>query len=167
MPAKVELKLDKRFYKMARGVYEKYNFDVGILKESVHKDPLSAKKYGLKNFNGGPARRTGQTPGLLMSQVSEELRAKVGNFYTAPFKSKANRDIRKLLKNFFDLVQGRTQKKRLENTLQAVIRNPILRGDYGSNSELTKKIKTFDRFMIDTGQFFNAIVAKVRPNRVP
>ena len=166
MPAKIDLKLDKRFAKMAKGVYEKYNFDVGILRDSIHKDALSVKKYGLKSFNGGPARRTGQTPGLLMSEVSEKLRAQVGNFYTAPFKSKSNADIRRLIKNFFDLVQGRTQAKRLENTLQAVIRNPILRGDYGSNSELTKKIKTFDRFMIDTGQFFNSIKAKVRLNRV-
>jgi predicted subunit of tRNA(5-methylaminomethyl-2-thiouridylate) methyltransferase len=167
MPANVELKLDKRFYKMARGVYEKYNFDVGIIKDSIHKDALGAKKYGLKTFAGGPARRTGQKPGPQMSEISESLRSKVGNFYTAPFRSKPNKDIRKLIKNFFDLVQGRTQQKRLENTLQAVIRNPILRGDYGSNSELTKKIKTFDRFMIDTGQFFKAITAKVRLNRVP
>ncbi len=163
MPAKVELKLDKRFYKMAKGVYEKYNFDVGILKDSVHKAPGK----GLKTFAGGPARKTSQKPdGFTTSEISEKMRARIGNFYTAPFKSKANRDIRQLVKNFFDLVQGRTQQKRLENTLQAVIRNPILRGDYGSNKALTEKIKGFNRLGIDTGQFFKAIVAKVRRNRV-
>lgn len=165
MPAAVILKLDKRFYKKARGVYEKYNFDVGILQDSVHKAARPASK-GLKSLYGGPARRTSQKPDGTMSGISENLRAKVGNFYTAPFKSRANRDIRRLVKNFFDLVQGRTQAKRLENTLQAVIRNPILRGDYGSNKELTRKIKTFDRLMIDTGQFFKSIKAKVRRNRV-
>lgn len=163
MAANVKLKLDKRFYQKAKGVYEQYNFDVGILQDKIHKNPLPAKK-GLKVFAGGPARKTGTKAGPLISEISEELRSKVGNFYTEPFQSgsKTNRDIRRLIKNFFDLVQGRTQAKRLENTLQAVVRNPILRGDYGSNSELTKKIKTFDRFMIDTGQFFNSIVAKVR-----
>lgn len=166
MPAKVELKLDKRFYKMAKGVYEKYNFDVGILKDSVHKKAIGSKK-GLKSFAGGPARRTSQMPdGFTTSEISEKLRAQVGNFYTLPFKSPQNKDIRKLIKNFFDLVQGRTQQKRLENTLQAVIRNPILRGDYGSNKALTAQIKGFNRYMIDTGQFFKAIVAKVRRNRV-
>ncbi len=165
MPAKLQLKLDQRFYKKAKGVYEKYNFDVGILQDSVHKSAIPATK-GIKNFAGGPARKASQRPNGSVSEISEKLRHQFGNFYTKPFKSRANRDIRKLIKNFFDLVQGRTQAKRLENTLQAVVRNPILRGDYGSNSALTQKIKTFDRLMIDTGQFFKAIKAKVRRNRV-
>lgn len=163
MPADIKLSLDQRFAKKAKGIYEKYNFDVGILQDSIHKNAKPASQ-GLKVFNGGPARRTGATPGPLMSEVSEKLRAKVGNFYTKPFGigATANRDIQRLLKNFFDLVQGRTQAKRLENTLQAVVRNPILRGDYGANKALTVKIKGFNRLMIDTGQFFKAITAKVR-----
>ncbi len=36
----------------------------------------------------------------------------------------------------------------------------MLRGDYGPNSELTRKIKGFDRYMIDTAQLFKAIKAK-------
>jgi hypothetical protein len=45
--------------------------------------------------------------------------------------------------------------------LQAIVRNPILRGDYGKNKKETIKRKGFDRYMIDTGQFFNSIIARV------
>jgi hypothetical protein len=54
----------------------------------------------------------------------------------------------------------------MENLAQAIIRNPILRGDYGSNSALTRKIKGFDRFMFDTGQLFQSIKAKVLKRNV-
>ncbi len=165
MPAAVTLELDRRFQKVAKGVYEQYNFDVGILKDSVHKQAQSAKR-GLKTIAGGPARKTSQIPDGTTSQISEELRSKFGNFYTKPFRAKKNAEILRFTKSFFDLVQGRSVKKRCENLLQAIVRNPITRGDYGSNKELTAKIKGFNRLMIDTGQFFKAITAKVRMRRV-
>jgi hypothetical protein len=56
---------------------------------------------------------------------------------------------------------GRSEMKRVQNLLQAVIRNPILRGDYGRNAMSTARNKGFNRLFIDTGQFFRAIKAKV------
>jgi hypothetical protein len=49
----------------------------------------------------------------------------------------------------------------LTNAIQAIVRNPILRGDYGRNNLFTQKVKGFNRLMIDTGQFFNNIKARV------
>lgn len=158
------IKLDKRFQKQAKGVFEKYQFQVGVLIDTSHKEPAK----GLKGYAGGPARRTSnKNSGMTISEVSQDLRKRTGiNFYTRPFSSKKNKDILNFVKVFFDLCAGRTQAKRAENFLQAIVRNPILRGDYGSNTPQTAKIKGFNRFMIDTSQLFRAITAKVQVKRV-
>ncbi len=155
----IKIELDRRFAKKAKGVYEKYTFEVGVLVDGVHKNPAK----GIKSYAGGPARKVSFTGSMSISEVSESLRKHTGiNFYTQPFKSQKNKDVLAFTKEFFELCAGRSQPKRAENLLQAIIRNPILRGDYGSNSSLTAKIKGFNRFMIDTAQLFRAITAKVK-----
>ena len=155
------IRLDRRFSKQARGRYEAYYFDVGILSDKLHRSP-KPKSSGLKMFAGGPARKSGNMSSIYISEISAKLREHLKvNFYTHPFKSRKNRDILRFTKSFFDLCAGRTVKRRCENLLQAIVRNPILRGDYGSNSPLTVKIKGFNRIMIDTGQLFRNITAKV------
>jgi hypothetical protein len=164
--AGVQIKLDRRFYTQAKGVIEKYSFDVGVLRDGSHKNAVTKSK-GLKSFAGGPARRTGRRASYTLSEVSESLRNRTGiNFYTRPFRAKKNRDILLFMKRFFDLCAGRGEAKRLENALQAIVRNPILRGDYGSNSAKTVKAKGFNRLMIDTAQLFRSIKAKVSRRRV-
>lgn len=54
--------------------------------------------------------------------------------------------------------------KRVENLLQAVVRNPILKLEYGDNTAITADMKGFDRHLFGTGQTFKAIKAKA--NRV-
>lgn len=156
------IKLDRRFAKQAKGVYEKYDFDVGIINDGPHKLAKESSS-GLKSYAGGPARKTSNKPsGMTISQVSEDLRKKTGiNFYTKPFSSGNNKDILDFVKEFFEICAGRSEAKRAENLLQAVVRNPITRGDYGSNTDKTAKTKGFNRFMIDTSQMFQAITAKV------
>jgi hypothetical protein len=101
---------------------------------------------------------------MSISQVSKENRERLGfNYLQRPFKDRSS-EIVKFTREFFKLAFGKSEKKRAENLLQAVVRNPMLRGDYGPNAPLTKKIKGFDRAMIDTAQLFKAIkaVCKVR-----
>lgn len=163
----ISIKLDGRFRKKAQGVFEKYEFQVGILEDRAHKEAQPRTK-GLKSYAGGPARKTSnKSSGMSISDVSERLRKHIGiNFYTKPFSSKKNKDILNFVKEFFDLCAGRSQVRRAENLLQAIVRNPILRGDYGRNSQVTAKNKGFNRFMIDTAQLFRAIQAKVTVKRV-
>lgn len=166
MPASVTLKLDKRFVKLAKGRYEKFDFDVGILKDGIHRTALPSK-VGLKSLAGGPARKVSLTPDGTLSDISEKLRKNTGiNFYTAPFRSRNNLEILRFARSFFQLAAGRSIKKRCENLLQAIVRNPITRGDYGSNSPVTRKIKGFSRLMIDTGQIFKSIRARVNTRKV-
>ncbi len=160
------IQLDKRFKKNIQGRFGKYHFEVGVLEDAPHKEALRGKR-GLKGkdvittFAGGPRRKVStKDSSKSIAQVSKQLREFLGfNYLTKPFEKKSS-DIIKFTNEFFKLAFGRSQKKRAENLLQAIVRNPILRGDYGKNSPLTRKIKGFDRKMIDTAQLFKAILAK-------
>lgn len=161
----MRIELDQKFRKKAQGIFEKYEFQVGILDDGPHYNALPKSK-GLKSFAGGPARRQGRTSNGTLSEVSEANRKRMNkNYLTAPFKRRSS-DIIRFANEFFKLAFGRSEKQRAVNLLQAVVRNPILRGDYGRNSSVTRKIKGFDRLMIDTAQLFKSITAKVRVRNV-
>lgn len=163
----IEFKLDKRFVNQAKGYLEKYQFEIGILQDNVHKMARDQSK-GLSSYAGGPVRKTsGRSSGMTISEVSKDLRSRTGiNIFTEPFFSRKNQDIRNFVHDYFQLCAGKVQKKRVENLLQAIVRNPILRGDYGRNTSVTARIKGFNRFMIDTGQLFKAITAVVKVSNV-
>lgn len=146
-----------------KGKIEPYAFEVGILRDGPHKSAASKNK-GLKSYAGGPARRTGNKVNGTLGDISKEVRSFLGvNYLKKPFQSKSDATT-KLATNFLDfaLNEGKSSKiKRLENLVQAVVRNPILRGAYGRNSKITADIKGFNRKLIDTAQFFKAIQARV------
>ncbi len=161
----MRIELDKRFKKKVEGMFGKYSFEVGIIEDAPHKNAKHGKP-GMKGqdvispYAGGPIRKKTSISEKSISEVSHEMRERLGiNYLTAPFKNR-NSDIIKFSNEFFKLVFGKSQKRRAENLLQAIVRNPILRQDYVHNSEVTRKIKGFDRFMIDTAQLFKAIKSK-------
>ncbi len=161
----MKIELDKRFKKNVGGKFGKYKFEVGVLEDKVHKDALTGK-HGekgqdvLKTFAGGPARKVSRKGHQSISQVSKSLRKNLGfNYLKKPFEKKSD-DIMRFSREFFKFAFGRSQQKRCENLLQAIVRNPMLRGEYGPNSQLTQKIKGFDRKTIDTAQLFKAIKAR-------
>lgn len=155
----MKIELDSRFKKKAKGIFEKYEFEVGILTDKPHKKPLP-KSSGLKVLYGGPARQISSKPsGLSVAQVSNFNRRKK-DYLRRPFKKRSS-DIIKFSNHFFKVCFGKGMTNRLVNYLQAIVRNPILRGDYGPNKPSTVRNKGFNRYMIDTGQLFNSIKAKV------
>lgn len=160
-----KIKLNKRFAKKVQARYEQFDIQVGVLNDGPHKHASAASK-GLGAYAGGPvrkAKRGGPSSTVSLSEVSEANRERMGvNYLTQPF-SKKNSDIIKFSNAFFKMASSSatSMRKRCENLAQAIVRNPILRGDYGSNSEKARQIKTFDRLMIDTAQLFKAIKAKV------
>lgn len=163
------IKLDSRFQKKVQGMFEKYQFEVGVLEDKPHKSALRGQR-GLKgkdvlsSYAGGPIRKKSRTKdsGLSVAEVSEANRNRLGfNYLTKPFQKRSS-DIVRFSKSFFELVFGRSEKRRAENLLQAIVRNPILRGEYGPQHPLTTKIKGFNRPMIDTAQLFKSIQARCR-----
>lgn len=162
------IQIDKRFQKKVQGMFGKYQFQVGVLEDGPHREARrGARGLGgtdvIGSYAGGPVRKKSRKDsGLSIAEVSRENRERLGfNYLTAPFAKKSS-DIVKFSRSFFDLIFGRSQKKRAENLLQAIVRNPILRGEYGPQGELTSKIKGFDRPMIDTAQLFKKITAKCK-----
>ncbi len=164
----MQLKLDSKFKKNVEGRFGKYRFEVGILDDGPHKLARRGAR-GLKgedvkgSYAGGPVRKkSSQDSGQSISDVSAANRARLGfNYLTEPFKKRSS-EIIKFTEAFFKMAFGKSEKRRAENLLQAVVRNPILRGEYGPNSALTRKIKGFDRPMIDTAQLFKSIKAVCR-----
>lgn len=163
---KINLKLDKKFKKNVQGIFGKYEFEVGVLQDKSHMTPMTGQRglHGqdvISNYASGPIRKaSSKDSGLAISDVSKSMRDRLGfNYLQKPFQKRSS-DIIKFSNEFFKLVFGKSEKRRCENLLQAIVRNPMLRGDYGKNSDLTKKIKGFDRYMIDTAQLFKAIKAK-------
>lgn len=146
-----------------KGKVEPYSFEVGILTPGPHKD-AAGKSKGLKNFAGGPARRMTGKASSTLDEVSKDVRSFLGfNYLKRPFQNKSN-DTTRLAASFLDYALNESKgakKKRLENLVQAVVRNPILRGSYGRNTKVTAGIKGFNRKLIDTAQFFKAIRARV------
>ncbi len=162
----MKLTLDKKFKSKLKGRYGQYKFEVGILQDAPHKLPKRGErgkkgKDVISVYAGGPVRKKSRIDsGEMVSQVSKSFRKHLGfNYLSEPFKKK-NADINKFTKEFFRLCTGRSQKKRCENLLQAIVRNPLLRGDYGRNSKLTESIKGFNRLGFDTAQLFKSIIAR-------
>jgi hypothetical protein len=139
---------------------EKYSFEVGILDDTSAK---TAIKGTLSNFAGGPVRkgfRDEFTP--TMKELATDLQEKY-DWLNTPFKSEENREIRNFGEEYVKQVIKDGEQpniKRLENLMQAIVRNPILRGDYGHNTPQAIQAKGFDRLMIDTGTFFKSIKAR-------
>jgi len=140
-----------------------YTFEVGILQNAPKK---LRKKGATKSFAGlkinalGSVSKKRPTTIAYVGEILEKYHFK---WLTRPFKTKGlNEDVKKVVDELAAQIFGKKSKnnKRLENAVQAVIRNPILRGDYGKNMAATIKAKGFDKLGIDTGQFFKAIKAK-------
>lgn len=150
-------------------MFEKYSFEVGILEDGPHLDAARGQRglHGqdvITTYAGGPRRKLAvprKDSGKTIADVSSDLRKHLGfNFYQKPFENRSS-DIIKFTSQFFKMVFKDTaaNKKRCENLLQAVVRNPILLGKYKTEGNLTKVIKGFSRPMIDTAQLFKAIKA--------
>jgi len=166
----MKLKIDRRFKQNMSKVVEKYNFQVGILTDKPHNEPQSAsllQSQPIKQYAGGPTRKQSRVKSEKSTgQIFLDNQRRINtNLLTEPFEDKSS-DINKFMKSFFDLVAKRNMNiKRLENLMQAIVRNPILKKKYGINTSTTADNKGFNRHLFDTGQMFRAIKAKVKSVR--
>lgn len=159
----MRMRLDGRFKRQVKAAFGRYHFEVGVLEQRMHKDPRRPSE--IRSVAGGPARKASRkSSGLTIAQVSERARKSTGiNYLTLPFRGTGkNRDIVRFANAALKLMLGREENtRRVNNLLQAIVRNPITRGDYGGNKPTTRKIKGFSRLFIDTGQLFQNIKARV------
>lgn len=163
----MRLELGKSWGKKLQGRIERYDFEVGVFDDKPHMDPVVTGRFDppqLKNYAGGPVRRTSRQKGeLSVAQVLVENMKRLNiNILQRPFQER-NSEILKFTAEFLKMVtSGKSSIKRLENLLQAIVRNPILKQEYGPNKPATADAKGFDRHLFDTGQMFRAIKARVK-----
>jgi hypothetical protein len=162
-----EFKIDSRFKQRLKVRYGRFEFQAGVLQNRPHLAPLSKSK-GLTTLQGGPARRKSRTKAYgTVQDVGERLRKSGNDYLRAPIQKFKSPDMVAFRKAWGLLITGVTKSKsQVETAFRAVIRNPILKGAYGRNTRQTAKAKGFNRKLIDTGQFFQAIAAKVLVKRV-
>lgn len=153
--------------KLSRKI-QSYEFEVGVLEDKPHRLPVETPFFGtpqLGSFAGGPVRKMSRQPGesTIGEVLTNNMKRLNINILLRPFQEKSS-DILKFTNYFLKLVLGRgdTSIKRVENLLQAIVRNPILKQEYGPNKASTADAKGFGRNMIDTGQMFKAIRARAR-----
>lgn len=128
------------------------------------KDAPLGKPQETKSYAGGPVRKTSRVrSGKSISEIFIDMQKRLGiNLLWKPFEDETT-ELNRFVKAFLMQATGGVRKlKRVENLLQAVVRNPILRLEYGSNKASTADNKGFDRLNFDTGQTFKAIKAKAK-----
>lgn len=159
--------LGKRWLKKLKGDIEGFDMQVGVLDDKVHMQPVQhglLETPQLRSYAGGPIRRTSRQPGesTVGEVLVENMKRLNINILQKPFQDESS-DILKFTREFLKLAMRRpgTSIKRIENLLQAVVRNPILKQEYGANKPYTADNKGFDRHLFDTGQMFKAIRARV------
>lgn len=163
MPVDVDFKIDKRFKNRVVGRYGKYSFGTGV-DNKLHYAPRRPISYG--SLQGGPIRKKGlKSYGSTTLDVVKAMEKKT-KFMTAPFRKVRSKDMQAFLKSFFQFASKKSSKSKVVTALRAVVRNPMLRGDYGRNTRKTAKAKGFNRLLFDTGQLFKSILSYVRTRNV-
>lgn len=157
----MRIELSPSWTKKLAGRIEKYQFEVGILEDKPHYEADAQAE--LKTYAGGKIRKTsrkksGVTVGDVLVENMERLNV---NLLLKPFQEKSS-EIIKFTKEFLKSALANKDPKRVENLLQAIVRNPILKKEYGDNDLLTATSKGFNRHLFDTGQMFKAIKARVK-----
>lgn len=164
----IKLSVGNSFAKKLQKRINGFEFQVGILEDGPHYNPVETKSIydtpDLKTYAGGPARKQTRTAGpLTIGEIFIKNMERLNiNLLQRSFQER-NSDIIKFTNEFLKLAVKRTDisVKRLENLLQAIVRNPILKQEYGQNSSIAADNKGFDRHLIDTAQMFKAITARM------
>lgn len=100
-----------------------------------------------------------------LAQVAGWLEESRGLFSEAMDKA-GNKQLAELVELFAKLAEqgDPTLIRRLENAARSIVRNPMLRKEYGDNADSTAKEKGFNHWGLNTGTLFKAIEAKYGRN---
>lgn len=136
---------------------DKYQMEVGILND-VPK--YAAAKGKFKNYAGMIVAAVGKKTGRGLAEVAQDLDRRF-HWLERPWRIEANQAVQEVVNDIARSCNAdHMNKQRVLNGVQAVVRNPIMRGDYGRNSNKTAQEKGFDKLLIWTSQFFQNIKAR-------
>lgn len=163
----MDLKLGKGLYEKYSSKIESFEFEVGVLEDKPHYQPVEHgifEEPKLKEYAGGQVRQTSKIKSeLSTAEILVKNMERLGiNILKDPFERNES-DIIKFTHTFLKMaLDARMNQQRVVNLIQAIVRNPILKLEYGKNKASTADAKGFDRHLFDTGQMFKAIKAKVK-----
>ena len=144
------------FKEKLRHSIEGYEFEIGILANAPHYKAIADKS----SYAGSDRRLVSRQSDKDMQTLGGELEGRY-NWLSRPF-TEWTRDMYVFAEEYLRNLSAATfNVRRVENYAQAIVRNPILRGDYGTNTEFTARIKGFNHLLFDTAQFFKAIRARL------
>jgi hypothetical protein len=95
-----------------------------------------------------------------LSKILDKQRALFSWALIAP----DNKELLAIIEMFAKAELSPKNIQRLENACRSIVRNALLRKDYGNNETATIKRKKFDRYGVATGSLFNAIQAEYNRN---
>lgn len=164
----MKLTLGKSFGVKLQERIGRYEFEVGVLDDKPHLPALESA-FGLEpalgSYAGGPIRKTNRMGESTASigEVFVQNQERLGiDMLKGPFQNDTS-ELNIFTTAFLKFAVGaKVSVKRVENLLQAVVRNPILREEYGTNNPATADMKGFDRHLFDTAQMFKAIKARAK-----
>ena len=144
------------FEEKLRKSIEGYEFEIGILANEPHYKAANDKS----SYAGSDRRLVTRTAEKGMQELGGELETRF-SWLSRPFME-WSRDMYVFAEEYLKSLSAKDfNVRRVENYAQAIVRNPILRGDYGSNTEFTAQKKGFNHLLWDTAQFFKAIKARL------
>lgn len=177
-------KLDNRFKARFTARFEQYEFQAGVMPSDGEKKHYEAKSITLKSgkrkkrksafttVDGMTARKRrgylfGNEPTI--KQIYQfACRYVRSDIVKDPFLSPNSGPMRKLskaLSKFFQADRPMAQRRKVEDAMLNVIRDPIKKKNYRPNSRAWAKVKGFNRALFDTGQLYRSFKAKV--SRIP
>lgn len=143
-----------------RKEYAQFEFHTGIIEDKSEPLPKYGEHVG-KQIGGISPLKKGAKSGTMVSEIAKKF-DEAYNWLISPWRKESNRDVLNVITDYSRYLAKPGNESRLRNAVQAVVRNPIMRGEYGDNREETAKKKGFNKFMIATGTFFDNIKALVR-----
>lgn len=153
---------------------EKQSVTVGILDDRFKSASIDWKKgirplasadlnsginsIGLQSVNRRYVKLKGRSKNPTLRRLAFYLDENSGIF-TDAIKNVNNADLLIVAQELAVIEKNDSNIKMLENASKALIKNPILRGDFGENSPKWAAKKGFNHYGIATGTFFNNIQA--------
>lgn len=180
----LKLEISDKVQQRIRARMEGYHIEAGILDDKPYRLPkpvkrkkkVLVKKLGKRlkkatkvsyldrgTLEGGPVRKKKSVTRGTIAQVGEKIRKNLGiDYLRTPIRRINSSEMKAFRKAFILFLFKRTTKTRAQEALRLVLRNPIKKMKYGRNSPGWAAVKTFNRKLFDTGQFYSNIKARIK-----
>lgn len=140
--------------------FESQRVTVGIITDDEMARNAQPKSKGFKNFPTGKALKIkSKSKKLTMKSLVKMLDKKYGFISNAAINEK-NADLILVMNELKRIFDGKVNPRRIENGAIALVRNQIMRKDFGNNKQSTVNQKGFDQPLVRTGAMFKSIKAR-------